>query len=373
MVTNGAIPSGTSSLPIAIDTTGADAGLEVQVEGAVAALKELGIHSLLVGPQEELKACLGGLGAGKLPLEVVHAPDTIEMDEPAARSVLKKPNSSLCVSYRLLAEGKVSAMISAGNSGAMMAAGMKICGMMPGIKRPAIATLIPRVGGRRPTIILDSGANVDCRAHNLVQFAIMGAVYCKCLFGVEHPRVALLSNGTEASKGTEVTREAAAALGELEGLNFSGYVEGREVAAGSVDVVVCDGFVGNVVLKTMEGCVRLIGEQLEYECSTGFYRKILRRLGTGLYRDVFRNRFDYTAHGGAPLLGLRKLAIVLHGSSDARAVKNAVRVAHTFADAGMTEEIGMQLGALEESSFESLIGSISEVLPKQLRYEGEEQ
>ncbi|MCB0346665.1 MAG: phosphate acyltransferase PlsX [Bdellovibrionales bacterium] len=370
---NGAISSGHTDLPIAVDASGGDAGIDVQVEGAVAALKELGVHSTLVGPAADLQAVLEGLGASSLSIGVVDAPETISMDESAARAVVKKPNSSLCVSYRLVKDGQASAIISSGNSGAMMAAGMKFCGMMPGIKRPAIATLIPRVGGRQPSIILDSGANVDCRAHNLVQFAIMGAIYCKCLFKVKDPRVALLSNGSEPNKGTETTREAAAVLSGLDGLNFTGYVEGREVASGAVDVVVCDGFVGNIVLKTMEGCVRLVGEQLEHECSTGFYRRILRRLGRGLYRDVFRNRFDYTAHGGAPLLGLRKLAIVLHGSSDARAVKNAIRVASTFAKAGMTDEIGLQLSALEESSFEDLIGSISEVLPQQLKYEGEEQ
>lgn len=373
METNGTYSADQAELPVAVDSTGGDLGIQVQVEGAVRAFVEHGVRCTLVGPERDLQSLLDGLGASAHPISIVNAEETIRMDEAPSRAVIKKPNSSLCVAYRLLREKRVCAIISSGNSGAMMVAGIKVCGMLPGIKRPAIATLIPRVGERCPSIILDSGANVECQAYNLVQFAVMGSVYCRCLFDVRSPSVALLSNGAELNKGTEVTRQAAAILQGLEGINFSGYVEGREVPGGATDVVVCDGFVGNVVLKTMEGCVKVIGQQLEYECRNGFYRRLLRRLGRGLYQDVFRNRFDYTAHGGAPLLGLRGLALVLHGSSDARAVMNAARVAHTFAQARMTEQIAAQLAQLEESDLESLVGSIAEVLPQQHRYEGEEQ
>lgn len=347
---NGTLPAYRSELPVAVDTMGGDRGCSVQVEGALLAFREFGVRSILVGPEDELRSQLEAFGGSGLPIEIVHASQTIQMDESPTRAVRKKPDSSLCVAYNLVQSGNASSIISAGHSGAMMAAGRIICGLLPGIERPAIATLIPRAGGGMLNVILDVGANVDCHARNLVQFAIMGTMYYSSLFNLERPKVALLSNGSESSKGTDVIRAAALVLKQLEGVNYVGYVEGRDIPGTLADVIVCDGFVGNVVLKTMEGCVRLIAEELRHEAQKGFFRKVSMGLSRGVYKEVFTQKFDYAAHGGAPLLGLRKLGIVLHGSSDARAVKNAVRVADTFARARMNEKIALELTKLEESS-----------------------
>ena len=322
------------------------------------------MRSVLVGPQEELKAHLERLGAAHLGIEVVHAPDVVEMDESPTRAVRKKPQSSLCVAYNLVESGKASSIISSGNSGAMMAAGRIICGLLPGIERPAIATLIPVLGDELPNVILDAGANVDCHSRNLVQFAVMGSVYFSSLFKIDRPKVALLSNGTEASKGTDVIREAAAVLSQMDSVNYCGYVEGRDFASSAVNVIVCDGFVGNVVLKALEGCVRLVARQLVLEGKKSWLGWLGLMLFQNTFKRIFLEKFDYTAHGGAPLLGLRKLAIVLHGSSDARAVKNGIRVAETFAKSRMTQKIASELALLEERMMDLDEDMFSVVLAK---------
>ncbi len=343
------LPAYQSELPISVDTTGGDNGIDVQVEGALAAFREFGVRSILVGPEESLRAKLKGLGGLNTPIEIVHAPETISMDDSPTKAVRRKPNSSLCVAYNLVNTGRAAAVISAGNSGAMMAAGRLISGLLPGIERPAIATLIPAPGGKPPNVILDSGANVDCHARNLVQFAVMGSIYFNSLFNIDRPKVALLSNGSEQSKGTDVIRAASMALAQIDTINYVGYVEGRDIATDKANVIVCDGFVGNVVLKAMEGCVRLVFEEIVHQSKKGLVRKLGLGLSKGMYREIFAERFDYTTHGGAPLLGLRKLALVLHGSSDARAVKNAVRVADTFSRIRMTEKITLELTHLEDT------------------------
>jgi glycerol-3-phosphate acyltransferase PlsX len=335
-------------MPVAVDAMGSDHGPRVMVEGAVQAYKEIGATSILVGPKEDLSSILASLGASDLPIYIRHAPQIIEMDDSPVRSVRRKPDASLCVAYDLLNRSEVSAMLSAGNSGAMMAAGKILCGLVPGIERPAIATIIPVAGIGKPNVVLDSGANVDCHAQNLVQFAVMGSIYYSSLFGVTNPRVALLSNGTEPSKGTDVVRAAAATLSQLETINYIGFVEGRDATVDKVDVVVCDGFVGNVLLKATEGAVRLVYEQLKHEAKRSLIRKLGATLFKGALSEVFSHKFDYTAYGGAPLLGLSKLAFVLHGSSDARAVKSAIRLAHTFATNGMTQKIIQELTSLED-------------------------
>lgn len=348
IVDNKMLPAFGQVLPVAVDAMGSDLGPKVMVEGAIQANKEIGASSILVGPKEELTSILNSFGAQDLPIYIRHAPQVIEMDDSPVRAVRRKPDSSLCVAYDLLNRSEVSAMLSAGNSGAMMAAGKMLCGLVPGIERPAIATILPVPGEGRPNVVLDSGANVDCHAQNLVQFAIMGSIYYSSLFGVSSPRVGLLSNGSEPSKGTDIVRAAALTLSQLDSINYIGFVEGRDATIDKVDVVVCDGFVGNVLLKATEGAVRLVYEQLKHEAKRG----ILRKLGIGLFRgalkEVFTNKFDYTSYGGAPLLGLNKLAFVLHGSSDARAVKSAISLAHTFATNGMTQKIIQELTSLED-------------------------
>ena len=363
-----------SDLPVAVDTTGGDHGLREVVEGALQAYRELSLSSLLVGPESDIRDALRALGAPNNTFEIVHAPDTITMDDSPTRAVIRKPNSSMCVAFRLVEEHRASSVISTGNSGAMMAAGIMLSGLMPGIKRPAIATLIPSTGESHPNVILDSGANVDCHAQNLIQFAVMGAIYCSNLFGVDCPRVALLSNGTEPSKGTDILRAAATTLTQRaemqpESFKYVGYVEGRDVGGKKADVVVCDGFVGNILLKAMEGCVRLIFDQIMLDSKKSFPRRLGHKLSEGVYREVFSERFDYTAYGGAPLLGLRRLALVLHGSSNARTVKNAVRVGHSFARSQMNEKIALELSKLEEVS----LAPIDDIYPgiMQPRREGE--
>jgi len=216
--------------------------------------------------------------------------------------------------------------------------------------RPAIATLLPKAGDGeiKPNVILDMGANVDCHAHHLVQFAIMGSIYHETLFDSSNPKVALLSNGEEPTKGTDMTRAAAQLLKEIDSLNYIGYVEGRDIVTDAADVIVCDGFVGNVTLKTMEGIARVIGDQLKIEGNRGPFRKLGMLLSRGILKAVFKKKFDYTTYGGCPLLGLTRLALVLHGSSDFRSVKNAAKVANNCQNLSMTSRIGDAIRQFEE-------------------------
>jgi len=347
------VPARPKVLPVALDAMGSDKGPKVIVEGALQAAKDLDLSSILVGPKDELESLFDSFGVSKasnkeLPIYIHHASQVIEMGDSPARAVRRKSDSSLAVAYNLLEQQKVSAMLSAGNSGAMMAAGRMICGLVPGIERPAIATIMPVPGDGRPNVILDTGANVDCHAQNLVQFAVMGSIYYNSLFGEDFPRVGLLSNGSEKSKGTDIIRAAASTLSQLGSINYIGFVEGRDATVDKVDVIVCDGFVGNVLLKASEGVVRLVYEQLMIEANSGLLGKIGLGFLKGALKRVFAQKFDYSAYGGSPLLGLNNLAFVLHGSSDARAVKNAVRTAHAFASCGMTQKITQEMIRLDE-------------------------
>lgn len=342
------MPISNKDLPVAVDAMGGDLGFPAQVEGAVQAYKEFGVRSILVGPENDIRGKLAGLGASSLPIQVKHASEVITMDDSPARAVRRKPDSSLCVAYRLVCDGQASAVLSSGNSGATMAAGGMIAGFLPGIERPAIATLIPVAGNSHPNVMLDVGANVECDAQNLVQFALMGAIYYSSLFEGDRPRVALLSNGSEASKGTDTIRGASLVLSKMELVNYIGYVEGRDVVTDAADVIVCDGFVGNVLLKAMEGCVRLFDKQIRFEGKANKFYGLGLLLTKGLFRKIFDEKFDYANYGGAPLLGLSKLSIVLHGSSDARATKNAIRMAQSFTNSGMTEKITSALTQLDE-------------------------
>lgn len=343
------MPNPGATLPLAVDVMGGDLGPKVQVEGAVQAAQQWNLASILVGRSEEISSLLAGLGGSSLPIEIVDAPQVITMEDSPARAVRRKANSSLCVAYRLIEDGRASGMLSSGNSGAMMAAGTMICGLLPGIERPAITTLMPVEGNSTPNVILDVGANVDCHAHNLVQFALMGAIYHSSLFQSTRPTIALLSNGSEPGKGTDKIRTASMILSQLPSCNYVGYVEGRDVLTPKANVVVCDGFVGNVLLKALEGCVRFVAHQIKDEGSRG---DVMSRLGLflskGLLRRLFYEKFDYSSYGGAPLLGLKKLAVVLHGSSDERAVKNAIRFGYSFVESRMTERIASALAQLEE-------------------------
>jgi glycerol-3-phosphate acyltransferase PlsX len=327
---------------------GGDLGPKVQVEGAIKAFKNFGITSLLVGPKQDISDIQNSLTSSESFLEIVDADQVIDMHDSPARAVRKKPNSSLCVAYNLVTNHRASAVLSSGNSGAMMAAGRMISGLLNGIERPAIATLIPTVGSGHPNVVIDSGANVDCHAHNLVQFAVMGSIYHTALFNSESPKVALLSNGSETSKGTDTIRSASLILSQMNGINYVGYAEGRDVTREIVNVIVCDGFVGNILLKSMEGCVTLIYKQIKHEMIGRPISKFGLFLAKGLLKAVFKDKFDYTSIGGAPLLGLRDLAIVLHGSSNERAVESAIKLSNSFSKSQMIEKLTAAMSRLEE-------------------------
>jgi glycerol-3-phosphate acyltransferase PlsX len=310
---------------IALDAMGGDFAPAATVEGAVLAARELKLRVVLVGVRSILEKELAEHSCDGLDLVIEHAPEVVMMDDPPMEVVLSKPQSSLHACYQLLKRGEVDAVISAGNSGAMMTIGITLLGNLPGIDRPAIASIIPTVGGA--TLLVDAGANTEAKAVNLAQFAVMGSSYMRRLRDLPSPKVAILANGEESSKGTELTRTAAAILAQSAPyINYIGYIEGRDINLGKADVVVTDGFSGNIALKTMEGCARFVlaGLRDVYESSMS------TRLSYFLVRKrlrAMRERLDPAEYGGAPLLGLAGRAIIAHGSSDARAIRNALKAA----------------------------------------------
>jgi phosphate acyltransferase len=345
---------GSSGLPVAVDAMGGDLGPQVVVEGALQAARDLAVPSCLVGNENELRPILEKCGGASSPLvSVVHAPHTISMDDSPSVALRGKSRSSINVAFELLRDGRASSVVSPGNTGAVMAAGMYICGTLPGIIRPAIASLIPKIGGAKPLVLLDSGANVDCHAYQLVQFAIMGTNYAKVALSIASPRVALLSNGSEMSKGTDIVRSAAHSLRELKDLQFVGYVEGRDLGKDSVDVVVCDGFVGNIVLKAMEGTVELVVNSLKELARGSFFRSLQMWCAKPALKAVFSEKLDPSSHGGAPLLGLNGVAIICHGSSNSKAIYNGIRVAAHFSDQKLTEKLSESL----EVGYQNLPGA----------------
>lgn len=313
---------------IAVDAMGGDNAPEAVVEGAVQAAREFGIHVILVGDREILHDLVKRYDASDLPVAVKHAPEAVGMHESPSVAVRRKPESSLRVAFDLVKSGEARAAVSAGNSGAAMAIAMLVLRLLPGVDRPAIAAVLPSLTGS--TVLVDVGANVDCKPIHLVQFAIMGEVFCRYVLSVERPRVGLLSNGEEETKGTDLTRSAHEAL-KHSSLRYLGYVEGRDIFDGKVDVVVTDGFTGNAVLKTAEGLARAFTEMLREELGRSAFSKLGYLLSRSAFRRV-RDRTDYAEIGGAPLLGINGVGLVCHGSSDARAIKNAVRSARDFAE-----------------------------------------
>jgi glycerol-3-phosphate acyltransferase PlsX len=301
---------------------GGDHAPDVVVEGALLAARELGTRILLVGPQRELENKLGRDGAN-LPIEVVNATQVVEMDEHPANAVRQKPDSSMVVGVRQIKDGRAQAFVSAGNTGAVMAAGLFELRRIRGVDRPALAAVFPtRKGG---TLVIDVGANADCKPEYLQQFALMGSVYMERVFGIVRPKVGLLSNGEEESKGSALVQAAHPRIKALP-INFVGNVEGKEIPAGDVDVVVCDGFAGNVVLKLAEGMASAITGLIREEINASLVSKLFAVGVLPAFRRV-RKRLDYAEYGGAPLLGLNGVCIVAHGRSNAMAIKNAVRVA----------------------------------------------
>jgi glycerol-3-phosphate acyltransferase PlsX len=322
---------------------GGDHAPAIVVDGAVAAARHLDARVVLVGPTTVVERALDGHGDWRsLGISVVDATEVIDMAESAASAVRRKPRSTLRVATELVARGEAAALVSAGHTGAVVLSTHAAFGMLPGVDRPALATTIPTRA--RPAVLLDAGANVECRPHHLLQFAAMGSVYAGLMHGIDRPRVGLLSIGEEEIKGNELTREAHRLL-KASTLNFIGNIEGREIYSGVADVVVCDGFTGNIVLKASEGLVEaveaLLGEELRgtFTSQVGYLlsKRALRR---------FRRRVDYSEYGGAILLGVAGLVIVGHGRSSARAVRNAVAMAYRFAAGDVLSKVAAGIGGV---------------------------
>ncbi len=309
---------------VAVDAMGGDNAPSAEVEGAVAAARQWGISIVLVGRAEKIEEELARHTTEGLDITVHHAGEVVGMHDSASDAVRKKKDSSIRVAFNLVKEGRADAVVSAGNSGATMAAGMFVLKRISGIDRPAIATIMPNL--RNQTLVMDVGGNVDCKPYHLAQFALMGDVYSRAILGKKSPRVGLLSNGEEVSKGNDLTRDAHQLLRDVP-FNYVGYVEGRDLFDGSVDVVVCDGFVGNVVLKVSEGLADALATMLRQE----FAGRMMSKVGYFLARPAFaafKKKIDYAEYGGAPLLGIEGTGMICHGGSSPRAIMNAVRMAH---------------------------------------------
>lgn len=308
-------------MKIAVDAMGGDHAPAVVVEGSIKAASEFNIPIILVGDKErieaELKKHKGG-DAGNISIR--HASEIVGMDESPVQAIRKKKDSSLKVCFDLVKNGEASAVVSAGNSGAAMAAAMFLMKKIKGVDRPAIAVSVPTMKGS--AVLLDVGGNVDCKPIHLVQFAIMGEVYARYALKIDRPRVGLLSNGEEEAKGNELTRETNALIKKTS-LNYIGYVEGRDIYRGDVDVVVADGFVGNVVLKLSEGLVEAVTTMLKEEIMATLPSKIGYLLARGAFRRL-KKKIDYAEYGGAPLLGIEGVCVISHGRSNPKAIKNAI-------------------------------------------------
>jgi phosphate acyltransferase len=329
---------------IALDAMGSDRAPKPEVEGAIQAARRFGIQVSIIGPEERLRAEFQRHPFSRsLPISIVHASEVIAMDDKAVQAVRAKRDSSMRVGLRLVREGKADAFITAGNTGAAMATAKMVLGGLPGVDRPALVAIIP-TATRSVTALLDVGANVDCKPHNLEQFAVMGEIYFRSMFGTTRPRVGLLSIGEEEGKGNELTRESFALLKQLP-LNFIGNVEGRDIYSGKVDVIVADGFVGNVALKTSEGVANLVRATLKETLAETITRQVGYLLSRSAFSD-FKKRLDHTEYGGAPLLGVKGACFITHGSSNANAIKNAIRVASEFVERGITANIEKEMAAL---------------------------
>jgi phosphate acyltransferase len=326
---------------IAVDAMGGDDAPKAEVEGAIRAARTLGVRVILVGKQDVVRAELAQHeDIADLPIEVRHASEQVTMEDSAAKAVRNKRDSSIRVAARLVRDGLADGMVSAGNTGAVMATAKLVQGMLPGVDRPALASAFPTLKGT-PVVVVDVGANVDSSPRMLAQFAVMGDIYSRAIFRTYRPRVGLLSIGEEEHKGNELTRAATPLLKALP-IHFIGNVEGRDIYAGETDVIVCDGFIGNVALKVSEGLVEMVSQMLRESLEATITRKIGSLLARAAFRE-FKKRVDYSEYGGAPLLGVKGVCIVTHGRPNANAIKNAIRVAAEFAAGKINERIEAEL------------------------------
>jgi phosphate acyltransferase len=327
---------------------GSDNAPSVEAQAAVSVALDPDLEIVLVGDQERVGRALAEAGPGSSRIRIVHAPEVVTTHDAPATVVRQKKRSSMRVCFDLLKTGEVEALVSAGNSGAMMASGLFVLGRSAGVERPAIVTTFPTMTGQ--CVLLDMGANVDPRPQVLAQFAVLGSVYARLHHGKRRPRVGLLSNGAEEHKGTVLTREThqlldrARAGGGSAEFEYLGYVEGRDIFRGSVDVVVTDGFTGNVLLKGLEGLAEAVFHMVAQEVRGG---SLLEKLGALLMKPAlrrFRRKTDYAETGGAPLLGVDGVALICHGGSDARAIKNAILAARRFAQVDLARELRQAVG-----------------------------
>ena len=331
---------------IAVDAMGGDLGPSVVVPGAIEAARQTGAKILLVGNEATLDGELNRLSPSGVDLEIVHAPEVAGMDEKPSDILRRKKNASIQVACRLVRDGAAQGVVSAGHSGASVACGMFIMGRIPGVERPALASLLPTE--KEPVVLLDVGATVDCKPYNIFQFGLMGDAFARDILNKESPRVGLLSIGEEEGKGNSQVKEAYELFKRAQNLNFSGNIEGRDLFTGEMDVAVCDGFVGNVALKLSEGLGLSLSRVLKRELlNSGF----LPKLGSLLAKSAFR-RFakvvDYAEYGGAPLLGLQNISIVCHGRSNAKAICNATRMATLFVEKETNKRLMETICANEE-------------------------
>ncbi len=323
---------------IAIDVMGSDKGPGVVVDGAVQASKEFDVSLILVGKKDIIEKELGKHGISSSKIEIVNAPDYVSMKDGILK-IIKRTGTSIRRAIELVKDGVASGVVSAGNTAAVMALSKSILGPIEGVDRPALAVVIPTQQGS--TLLLDVGANADCKPKNLLQFAIMGSIFVQKLLGVENPKVALMSIGEEEEKGNELIKDSLP-LFKNSSLNFIGNVEGKDIYKGVADVIVCDGFTGNVALKVSEGTAEILLSLLKKEIGRNLWAKI-GYLFMKRALKKFRKNVDYSSYGGALLLGINGIAVVGHGRSDSNAIKNAIRVARDFIKKRISENIKAEL------------------------------
>lgn len=340
---------------LAVDAMGGDFGPEVNVPGSLAAARETGARLILVGDEPSIRKELGKHAHGDVRFEIVHTTQVAGMAEKPSDILRRKKDSSMQVAFRLVREGRAHGVVTAGNSGAALACGMFILGRINGVDRPALASIMPTL--KNPIVLIDVGANADCKPYNLVQFGLMAEVLARCVLGIQSPKVGILSIGEEEGKGNSLTKDAFTLL-KGSSLNFIGNVEGRDVFTGDTDVIVCDGFVGNVALKLSEG----LGSALASMLKTELKKSIWSRLGTLIALPAFKRfgkKIDYAEYGGAPILGLNGIAIVCHGKSNARAITTALQQAAIFVEKKANDHLVEGLHANTELSLFSRTGKAS--------------